>query len=108
MNRYEKELKALKRENQRLRKMLQRAEETVQEFSEIDLSSELEAEIEAEEREERLEKRRLKNEKKKTRADARGELCPNCKEKTEQVRIGPFDFIFCIEKCGYRKKIEKY
>jgi len=108
MNRYEKELKALKRENQRLRKMLQRAEETVQEFSEIDLGAELEAEAEEEEKEERLERRRLKNERKKNRADAKGCLCPNCKEKTEEVRIGPFNFIFCTEKCGYRKKIEKY
>jgi hypothetical protein len=106
MNRYQKELKTLKRENQRLRKMLQRAEETVQEFCVVDLEAELEAEIDAEEKEERMERRRLKNEKKKNRAEARGEICPDCESKTEQTKVGPLTFVFCTNKCGYRKKVK--
>ena len=106
MNRYEKELKTLKRENQRLRKMLQRAEETVQEFCEVNLEDQLTAEIDAEEKEERKERRKLAKEKKKNRAEARGEICPNCEAKTEETQVGPYTFVFCTDKCGYRKKLK--
>lgn len=107
MNRYEKELKTLKRENQRLRKMLQRAEETVQEFCNVNLEAELDAKMEEEEKRERSEKRKKLKEKKKARAEVRGEICPNCEAKTEETKVGPYTFVFCTDKCGYRKKVEK-
>lgn len=107
MNRYQKELKTLKRENQRLRKMLERAEQTVQEFCEIDLEEELTAELEAEEKEHRAQERKRKKERKKAKAESRGELCPDCGATTEEKLMGPFKFMFCVDKCGYRKKIQE-
>jgi DNA repair exonuclease SbcCD ATPase subunit len=105
VNRYQREMQVLKRENQRLRKMLKRAEETVSEFTTDDIIDEIEEEVDSEQREETREVRKKKMDKKAAREEAKGKLCPDCGAKVDEKEIGAYLFAFCIDKCGYRKKI---
>lgn len=88
MRRGDKVLKALKRENERLRKLLSRFE---------DLSL-YEGEAPSDEVSDRSDQE-LAQKKKSTGA----RRCPECDEQLDRLPLGQFNYDFCS--CGYRKKV---
>jgi hypothetical protein len=93
MNRMKKELQKLKRENQRLRKELNKNGVPVELFDEDE--------------EEEVKPKKSKKKDTQKEGNAIAGKCPQCSNKTEEVTLGAFLYHFCIDRptCKYRKKV---
>jgi len=107
MSRDRNALTELKRENRRLRKELHKftnAQEDAEESAQTDETTE-----EPKTRKEKVAAPDGKRTRKPQKAESDGPGCPTCPKcndaGTEIILLGQFRYYFCIERCGYRRKI---